>query len=63
MCSNENWIGILGGVAAATVMLATAYADKHGHAHIQPQAAPAHVSAPAMSGERAAPQTRAPGAP
>ena len=57
MCSNDNWMGILGGLAAATAILASTYAENHS-VHTQPQAAPAHVSAPAVSGERAALQTQ-----
>lgn len=63
MCSNENWIGVLGGLAAATAMLATTYTDKHSaHAHAQAHAPAAAISAPAVSGDRSGVQTQAPSA-
>lgn len=49
MCSNDNWTSILGGLAAAAVILVSAYTNKHS-VHTQAHAAPAAISAPASSG-------------
>ena len=52
MCSsNENVMGIVGGLAAAGVLLLSAYAEKHGlQAPAHAQAAPAAASAGAAGG-------------